>query len=224
MPAKTKPWSLRLPKSRPVLDLDLDTIFTNANSGIGDELKAVARLIAGRKCLGNRRQIFFVDLGGFDNHQDLNADLATLLTSLDNAIGAFNEAMKALALVDSDFSYDKVTTFQASDFNRTWTPNSANPDSAGTDHAWGTHTFMFGGAVNGGQIYGTFPELALGGLVDVPSGSRGRWIPTTAVDQYCAVLANWFGVDPGSTQMETIFPNLDRFENPFAAGSNLAFL
>lgn len=206
------------------IGLDLDTIFANADNDIGEELKAIARLITGRKRLGNRRQIFFVDLGGFDNHQDINADLSEILGNLDNALGAFNEAMKALALVDADFEYDKVTTFQASDFNRTWTPNSADPNTAGTDHAWGTHAFMFGGAVNGGQIYGTFPELAIGGLVDVPSGSRGRWIPTTAVDQYCAVLANWFGVGNASSEMEVILPNLNRFTDPFDSAANLGFL
>ena len=132
--------------------------------------------------------------------------------------------MKDLAILDSDFEYDKVTTFQASDFNRTWTPNGTNSTTAGTDHAWGTHAFVFGGAVNGGQLYGDFPELVIGGNNDVPSGSRGRWIPTTSVDQYCAVLANWFGVPPGSTEMETILPNLSRFDDPFAAGSNIAFL
>lgn len=206
------------------LGLDLETIFANADSGIGEELKAVARLIAGRKCLGNRRQIFFVDLGGFDNHQDINSDLGDNLSQLDDALGAFNEAMKALALVDDDFEYDKVTTFQASDFNRTWTPNSANPATAGTDHAWGTHAFIFGGAVKGGEIYGTFPELAVGGLVDVPRGGRGRWIPTTAVDQYCAVLANWFGVAPSSSEMEVILPNLNRFTDPFDTAAHLGFL
>jgi len=206
------------------LGLDLDTIFTGADSNIGDELKAIAKLITGRKCLGNRKQIFFVDLGGFDNHQDINADLGNLLGQVDTAISAFNEAMKALALADTDFSYDKVTTFQASDFNRTWTPNSANPATAGTDHAWGTHAFIFGGAVNGGQIYGQFPELAVGGQVDVPSGSRGRWIPTTSVDQYCAVLANWLGVPPTSSEMQTILPNLNRFADPFDSATNLGFL
>lgn len=206
------------------LGLDLDNIFLNADSGIGDELKAIAKLITGRKCLGNRRQIFFVDLGGFDNHQDINQDLGVLLSQLDDALGAFNNAMKALALADPDFEYNKVTTFQASDFNRTWTPNSANPDTAGTDHAWGTHAFVFGGAVNGGQIYGSFPELIVGGSVDVPQGSRGRWIPTTAVDQYCAVLANWFGVGNASSEMEVILPNLDRFADPFDNSTNLGFL
>ena len=103
-----------------------------------------------------------------------------------------------------------------------------SPATAGTDHAWGTHCFMFGGAVNGGNVYGTFPELAVGGLNDVPSGSRGRWIPTTAVDQHAAVLAKWFGVPLGSNglseEMKTIFPNLDRFESIDATAANLGFL
>ncbi|MDA7877419.1 DUF1501 domain-containing protein [Akkermansiaceae bacterium] len=208
------------------LGLDFDTTWNTygADSGVADELKAIAKLIAGRDCLGNKRQIFFVDIGGFDTHQDINADLAAQLGKVDAAIGAFNQAMKDLAAADADFEYDKVTTFQASDFNRTWTPNSDNAATAGTDHAWGTHTFMFGGAVNGGNVYGTFPELAVGGLNDVPSGSRGRWIPTTSVDQHSAVLAKWFGVPVGSTEMATILPNLDRFESIDATAANLGFL
>lgn len=206
--------------------LDLDAIFSNysADSNIANELKAIARLIAGRKCLGNKRQIFFVDLGGFDNHQDINGSLPTLLTNVDNAIGAFNQAMKDLAGLDPDFAYDKVTTFQASDFNRTWTPNGENPVTAGTDHAWGTHTFMFGGAVKGKTLYGSFPELVMGGSVDVPRGNRGRWIPTTSVDEYSAILAAWFGVPVGPTEMDTILPNLSRFNDPLAPGSPIAFL
>jgi uncharacterized protein (DUF1501 family) len=186
----------------------------------------VARLIAGRECLGNKRQIFFVDLGGFDTHSSLNGRLNPLLTQLDQAVGAFNAGMKELAIKDANFEYDKVTTFQASDFNRTWTPNGTATSSAGTDHAWGTHTFAFGGAVNGGDFYGSFPTLGVGTADDVPSGSRGRWIPTTAVDQLAAKVANWFGVPEGSSEMEAIFPNLYRFDSPFdpAAGANLGFI
>ncbi len=208
------------------LGIDFDTIFTayGADSGIANELKAVARLIAGRECLGNNRQIFFVDLGGFDNHASINGSLPGLLDQLDRAIGAFNAGMKELATKDANFSYDKVTTFQASDFNRTWTPNGTNIVTAGTDHAWGSHSFAFGGAVNGGSFYGAYPELSVGGLDDVPSGSRGRWIPTTSVDQFAAVLANWFGVPAGSSEMQTIFPNLYRFDDPFAPAANLGFL
>jgi len=216
------------------LSLNIDGIFNTfgaGNNNLADELKAISKLIAGRKCLGNTRQIFFVDLGGFDNHQDINSDLSKLLETVDKAVGAFNETMKQLEiqeaqLGDGSFKYDQVTTFQASDFNRTWTPNSDDTRTAGTDHAWGSHCFVFGGAVNGGQFYGTFPELAVGGTDDVPSGSRGRWIPTTSVDQYCAKLANWFDVPAGSSEMETIFPNLNRFEDPFDinGSSNLGFI
>lgn len=212
------------------LGLDFDTTWTNygADSSLADELQTVAKLIAGRDCLGNKRQIFFVDIGGWDNHQDINADLTNRLDAVDRAVGAFNQSMKDLAAADPEFDYDKVTVFQASDFNRTFTPNSANPATAGTDHAWGTHCFMFGGAVNGANVYGTFPELAIRGANDVPSGSRGRWIPTTAVDQHTAVLAKWFGVPLGSgslsEEMKTILPNLDRFESIEAASANLGFL
>jgi len=210
------------------LDKTFDTIWTDhgATGGFADELKAVARLIAGRECLGNNRQIFFVDLGGFDNHADINNDLPALLSQLDNAVAAFNEAMHALHDKDTNFDYNKVTTFQASDFNRTWTPNGTDTGTAGTDHAWGSHSFVFGGAVNGGNFYGTYPDLSVGGPDDVPKGSRGRWIPTTSVDQFAAVLANWFGVPANSSEMQTIFPNLDRFEDPFDINgtTNLGFL
>ena len=208
------------------LGIDFDSIFSSygATGSFADELKAVARLIAGRECLGNNRQIFFVDLGGFDNHQDINGDLPALLGGLDAAIGAFNASMVELDDKDAEFAYDKVTTFQASDFNRTWTPNGTEISSAGTDHAWGSHSFVFGGAVNGGEFFGTFPELAIGGEDDVPSGSRGRWIPTTSVDQYAAVLANWFGVPAGSSEMAAIFPNLYRFQDPFSIDAKLGFL
>ena len=211
-------------------DVDFDQIWLDheADSGVANELKSVARLIAGRECMGNNRQIFFVDLGGFDNHANINGAQPALLDQLDRAIGAFNAGMKALdaSTIDTDFSYDKVTTFQASDFNRTWTPNGTDFDSAGTDHAWGSHSFVFGGAVNGGNFYGSYPTLEVGGVNDVPSGSRGRWIPTTSVDQFAAVMANWFGVPIGSSEMETIFPNLNRFEDPFdiSGTANLAFL
>lgn len=210
------------------LGIDFDSIWSsyNATSDLATELKAVARLIAGRECLGNKRQIFFVDLGGFDTHSSLNLRLNGLLEDLDQAMGAFNAGMKELAAQDVNFEYDKVTTFQASDFNRTWTPNGTATASAGTDHAWGTHTFAFGGAVNGGDLYGSFPNLGVGTADDVPGGSRGRWIPTTSVDQLCAKVANWFDVPAGSSEMETIFPNLYRFEDPFDpnGSANLGFI
>lgn len=208
------------------LDKSFDTIWAdqNATGGFADELKAVARLIAGRESLGNNRQIFFVDLGGFDHHGNINDKLPDKLGKVDNAIAAFNEAMHALHDKDVNFDYNKVTTFQASDFNRTWTPNGTDSKSAGTDHAWGSHSFVFGGAVNGGNFYGTYPNLSVGGPDDVPRGARGRWIPTTSVDQFAAVLANWFGVPANSSEMQTIFPNLDRFQDPFSIDAKLGFL
>lgn len=206
------------------INLDLDTHFAQAQSPIGGELKAIARLIAGRKALANRRQIFFLDYAGFDHHQHLNIGLSELLSELDQALGAFDHAMTSLAELDKNFRHDQVTTFQVSDFNRTWTPNQSDAATAGTDHGWGTHVFVMGGAVHGGQLYGQFPELAVGGLVDVPRGDRGRWIPTTSVDQYCAVLANWLGVPMNSSEMQTIFPNLGRFADPFDSSHNLSFL
>jgi uncharacterized protein (DUF1501 family) len=108
-----------------------------------------------------------------------------------------------------------VVTFSASDFTRTFTANKVD-SSAGSDHAWGGHTFVMGGPVAGGRIYGKFPTLLLGsatGSMDA-TGSSGRWIPSTSVDQYAAVLANWLGVS--TTDLPEIFPNLTRFSSaPF---------
>ncbi len=202
--------------------VDFDTLWAGATGGIADELRIIATLIAGREKLGNNRQIFFVQMGGWDHHSLINSKLPSLLSELDSAIGAFDATMKELASKDANFSYDQVTTFNGSDFNRTFTPNKTSSD-AGTDHAWGTHTFVMGGAVAGGTLYGEYPDLGVNSSVDVPSGSRGRWIPTTSVDQYSAVLANWFGVPEGSSEMETIFPNLNRFTSPFTEEANLRF-
>lgn len=211
-------------------ELSFQAIFDShgaGNTGLGQELLSIVNIIAGREAVGNTRQIFFVDLGGFDNHAALLNSQAPILEEMDNAIAAFQESLELLSLADSCFNTDQVTLFQASDFNRTWTPNSDNPSDAGTDHGWGGHTFIVGGAVNGGQLYGRgFPALAVGGENDVPSGSRGRWIPTTSVDEYSSVLAHWFGIDYGSSEMETIFPNLSRFipSNITTPPTELAFM
>ncbi len=200
--------------------MDFESIFEAhgaGDSGLGRELIAILNMIAGRKALGNNRQVFFVDLGGFDNHAALLSSQAPLLGQLDNCLAAYSDCLDRIALADATFNTDQVTLFTSSDFNRTWTPNSDDPEDAGTDHAWGTHTFLMGGAVKGGQIYGRgYPTLAVGGPDDVPKGTRGRWIPTTSVDEYSAVLANWFGVSYGSSEMATIFPNLSRFSSSTA--------
>ncbi|MEM7147101.1 MAG: DUF1501 domain-containing protein [Verrucomicrobiota bacterium] len=207
--------------------VDFDANFAGANNNVGNELKVVAQLIAGRKCLGNKRQIFFVNHGGFDTHQNINGNLPGLLSAVDSAVGAFNQTMKDLEGADTDFNYTDVLGFNASDFNRTFTPNGAPGDlGAGTDHAWGTHAFFFGGSVLGKRIYGAFPDLTVGnnGTQDTPNNNRGRWIPTTSVDQYAAILSSWLGVDTGNGDLDLILPNLERFADPFDAANNINFI
>ena len=220
--------------------VNFDGNFANANTNLGNELKMIARLIAGRKCLGNKRQIFFCNLGGFDTHQNINGNLPGLLSQIDNAVGAFNQTMKDLAGADSDFEYKDVLGFQASDFNRTFTPNGAPGDAgAGSDHAWGTNAFFFGGAVKGKWLYGLpgnpnptspFPDQTVGGsgTQDTPNNNRGRWIPTTAWDQYCAILSRFLGVDtsgtPGERDVDDVLPNLTRFADPFDPAINIDFI
>ena len=144
-----------------------------------------------------RRQIFFASLGGFDTHANQLASHVTLLPQLSEAVAAFYLATEELGVTNS------VTTFTESEFGRTMQPSAGG----GTDHAWGSHHFVFGGAVKGGDIFGTYPDLALGGPDD--AGSRGSYIPTTSLDQYGATLASWFGVPPAS--LDSIFPNLANF-------------
>ena len=127
-----------------------------------------------------------------------------MLSELDPALSAFHAAMAAIGAGSS------VTSFTLSDFSRTFAPNTGG----GSDHAWGSHHMVIGGAVHGGQIYGTMPTLSIGGPNDA---GQGRWIPTIAVDQYAATLASWFGVD--SAQLAAVLPNLAAF-----SPSNLSFI
>jgi uncharacterized protein (DUF1501 family) len=173
------------------------------------QLYQVAKLIDGRATVQGDRQIFFVQLGGFDTHasQALSSDPldgqhARLLQQLGDALAAFDRAMVAIAMDTA------VTTFTQSDFGRTLAGNS----SQGTDHAWGNHQLVMGGAVRGGTTYGTFPQLVLGGPDDVGVQSwerHGRWIPTSSVDQYAATLLTWFGASPA--QIDNVLPNLRNF-------------
>ncbi len=166
-------------------------------NGLGNQLAQVARIIRSRQTLGVSRQIFFVSTGGYDNHDGLLAAHQGLLTGLNAALSAFYDATIELGMENA------VTTFTESDFNRTFGPNGNN----GTDHAWGSHQLMMGGAVNGGRMYGTFPNLAIQGPDDV--GNRGLWLPTTSVEQYGATMSSWFGVN--SAQLDAVFPNLINF-------------
>jgi uncharacterized protein (DUF1501 family) len=165
-----------------------------ANS-LADQLLEVAKLIAARSALGAKRQVFMVSLGGFDTHDFLLNSHNSLLNNVDEAIGAFYNATVELGV------QDKVTTFTASDFGRTLASNGD-----GSDHGWGSHHFVVGGAVQGSRFYGTAPAIAVNGNDDV---GQGRLLPTTSVDQYAATLARWFGV--ADSELAGILPNLGHF-------------
>ena len=168
-----------------------------SGNSTAQSLLQIAKTIEARAATGAHRQIFFVGLGNFDTHANQAPTQANLLAELSQALKAFYDATVALGVSG------QVTTFTLSDFGRTFQPASGG----GTDHAWGNHQFVLGDAVKGGDLYGQFPTLALGGPSDAEV--RGRWIPTTAVDQYGATLARWFGV--ADADLEAVFPNLGRF-------------
>jgi uncharacterized protein (DUF1501 family) len=175
------------------------------DTGLGNQMEMIARLLAVRQPLGLRRQVFFASIGGFDTHGDEQiARQAELLGEVSDAMASLHDATVELGCAEL------VTSFTASDFNRTFPSNGR-----GSDHAWGNHHLVAGGAVRGGRIYGTFPTLVQGGPDD--TGSGGLWIPTTSVDEYSATLAAWFGAGPG--ELATLFPNLARFASP-----NLGFM
>lgn len=166
-------------------------------TGIGSQFAQVAEIIQVRAMLGMRRQIFFCSLGGFDTHTNEINTHNTLYRQLSSALAAFYDATQELGVAEN------VTTFTESDFSRTLQPTSGN----GSDHAWGGHHLVLGGAVKGGLVYGKFPTFELGGPDD--ADTRGRWIPTAAIDQYGATLCRWFGI-PDSA-LSTVFPNLANF-------------
>jgi uncharacterized protein (DUF1501 family) len=169
-------------------------------------LKTVARIIGGRSALGARRQVFFVGMGGFDTHSDQNTRHGQLMADLGAAINYFFSL-----LADPQIgTTDNVTLFTASDFGRTMTSNGD-----GTDHGWGSHHLVAGGAVRGRDIYGRFPIIGRDTPDDV---GRGRLLPEISVDQYGATLASWFGVQDG--MLDDIFPNLVNF----GSNRNLGFM
>ncbi len=194
------------------------TAFT---STLSPQLEMVARLIAAGSTpltgggFGMKRQIFFCQVGGYDLHTGQTNYSATspnsvlqgahtnLLAELSQSMYAFQRAMEQLGLSKN------VTSFTCSDFSRTFPSNGQ-----GSDHGWGSHHLILGGAVKGQKTYGQFPVLSVNGPNDT---STGRWIPTTAIDEYFATLATWFGVD--ASNLATVFPNLSRFST-----SNLGFV
>jgi uncharacterized protein (DUF1501 family) len=182
----------------------LKTVFP-ANNGLAAQLQQVAQIIQVRAALGVQRQIFFCGIGNFDTHSDQLTLQASLLSGISPAMAAFYAATQEMGVQNS------VTSFTMSDFARTFQPNS----NTGSDHAWGSHHIVMGGAVKGGQMYGTFPTLALNGPDD--ADTNGRWVPSTGSVQYAATLASWFGVP--ANQMATVFPNIGSF-----ASANLGFV
>lgn len=209
-----------------------DSAATAINS-LAVQLRTVARIIAGQKKLGARRQVFFVNMGGFDTHDGQAPSHGELMARLAHGMSYFDTTLKTLSVFNDatltastvpDMSL-KVTSFTASDFGRTFTSNGD-----GTDHGWGAHHFVVGGAVNGGNIYGSFPVTAvhgrpnpLGGTFDNPLDvGSGNTIPQISVDQYAATMAKWFGLDPTEItgNANSIFPNLVNFTTipPFTTG------
>ncbi len=166
-------------------------------TGLGNQLSQIARIIQVRAELGMSRQIFIAGIGGFDTHSAQLPQQDALFTQINDAVLAFYNATLEMT-VDQ-----QVTAFTVSDFSRTLQANSND----GTDHAWGSHQMIVGGAVKGKEVYGTFPTLDLNGPDD--SSGQGRWIPTTSLDQYGATLAEWFGVN--TVDLPTVFPNLNNF-------------
>ena len=181
------------------------------NTGIGNQLKQVARMIKARNALLLNRQIFFCSLEGFDTHTNELPNQAALLGQFSQAARAFYEEMVVQGIAD------KVTQFTMTDFNRTFNPTGSG-SSVGTDHAWGNHQFVIGGSVLGGDFYGInttngtpFPTLVQNGPddADFSGNTRGRWIPTTSVEQYAGTLANWFGLP--AADVPYVFPNMANF-------------
>ena len=193
----------------------LATVFPNTS--LGRQLKQIALLI--KACndptagINMKRQIFFTQIGGFDTHSAEIGGQQTLLTQVSQAISAFYAATVELGV------QDKVVTFTMSDFGRTLQPAGSGVNTVGTDHAWGNHQLIVGGQVLGHTLYGTYPLLRLGGPDDTDGGSnpRGRWIPTTSVEQYAATLATWYGLS--TADLPAVFPLIGRFST-----ANLGFL
>ncbi len=179
--------------------------FTGLNSNLSQQLHMIARLVNAQGQLGLKRQIFFARIGGWDLHDSqvnlgntVNGAHANLLRDVSQSVTAFYNALSSIG------AQNQVTTFTASDFGRTY-----NTNGDGSDHGWGSHHFVVGGAVKGGDIYGKMPTFAINGPDDT---GRGRWIPTTSVDEYSATLARWFGVS--ATDIPVVLPNVSRFANP----------
>ena len=184
----------------------VNTQFSNTN--LSQKMGMVARSIASREQLGAKRQIFYVDIGGFDNHDELINNHSQLMKVVDDAFSEFYAATEELGVSDC------VTTFTISDFARTLTSNGN-----GTDHAWGGNAIVMGGAVNGKKMYGDYPVLSLGSDLDLGSGIL---LPTTSADEYFAEMALWFGISPND--LSQVFPNIGNFYDVASGEKPLGFM
>ena len=173
----------------------------------GQAMRQIARMISVRDQLGASRQTFFVTVGGWDHHDGLLENQASMLPMIDAGLLAFRDALGELGALPM------VTTFTTSDFARTLTSNGK-----GSDHGWGGHHIVMGGAVNGGRYYGEYPDIHPDNPLDV---GRGVYVPTTATDLYFAELARWFGVS--DSDLNAVLPNLDRFYS-IGSGAPLGFM
>ena len=187
------------------------------SSTLADQLEQVTAIMASRSALGHRRDIFFVSLGGWDDHNNLNG-YNTRLEALDNSVGAFRTALADLGLTRS------VTTFTMSEFGRTLLTNG----TGGSDHGWGGHALVWGDSINGGQLFGPLPDLRVGSPQDV---GQGRLVPQTSVEQYLGSLLTWWGIPANLLPM--VLPNAPTFSPitlditkepvPLAAAPTFAF-
>lgn len=189
--------------------------ITFPNTALGRQMHMVARTINGRDALGACRQTFFVNRGGWDHHNEVLANQEAMLPEVDAAIGALWDALVAMGV------QDRVVIYSASDFGRTLTSNAR-----GSDHAWGGNQFVIGGAVRGKRLYGQYPSLAVnpesGPEINPLDTGRGRFIPTTSVDEFFAEMALWLGVNP--TSLPLVLPNIGNFYAPSASTPPVGFL
>jgi uncharacterized protein (DUF1501 family) len=182
----------------------LSTAFP-ANNPLATQLQQIAQLMQVRSSFGVNRQIFFAGVGNFDTHANQFAQQSLLLGQTSSAVSAFYQATQELGIAN------EVTTFTMSDFSRAFQPNS----NSGSDHGWGSHHIVLGGAVRGAKLYGTYPTSR--SAVPTTPDANGRWIPSTSSVQYASTLASWFGVS--AAQLSSIFPSLGAFSS-----ANLGFV
>lgn len=190
----------------------LDTAPTLAtafsSSGLSEALAQIARIVSVGDRLNVERQTFFITFGGWDHHDDVLPKQAAMLPVVSRGLAEFHSALTELGVSD------RVTTFTISDFGRTLTSNGK-----GSDHGWGGHSLVMGGSVAGGGVFGSYPDIDPGNPLDV---GRGRFIPTTSVDEFYAELALWFGVTAGA--LDLVLPNIGRFYAPGSGAAPVGFM